>query len=558
MFRFKPKFSYRMAMIANISKFDPDHFKVQTVIILLKTKKYFSKHLIRTRQMKTNYLIIFLIFTVQSTIAQTILPAIPPCNYTLTLSGSPYIANSNITIGNGCHLTVNAGVEIKMAENTHLIVKGKVDFLGTASEPIYIHAKDTTWGNILLDSTTVQKSVFNYVNIQNGRRNVDTTKMPAVLFGYYSAFEIKNCHFENNLRCIYSYKCSDILIENCVLDSTNRGEKILHQYANQVVIDSCILFNTYGDADVIDFDGSTDIVISNNQLYGGGDDGIDLGHAIDPDAPDSIGCTNVTIETNVIYGMFNKAVSNGENAANINIHHNLMINCGWGIGAKAGAYVTADHNTIYKCRLGVKSYDHYDGWGPGHLFVSNSIIAGCDTTWVRDSTALLSVVYSLSDSTLISGTGNIQGDPLFVSVYLIPPWDSLGHLYASPFVISSSDFHLHSASPAIDSGDPAFAPDPNGSRTDMGALFYDNTAAIGLYNQPFEYLNIYPNPAGNTIEINSSAKSYGVLIRNSLGQVVYCNEAPLQLIDIGFLPGGIYYIELTGDNEADVKKIVKY
>ncbi|MCE9540912.1 MAG: right-handed parallel beta-helix repeat-containing protein [Bacteroidetes bacterium] len=361
----------------------------------------------------------FVLFGVGQCFGQTNLPTVLACNEILTLSGSPYIVDSTITIKPGCVLTVNAGVEIKMAENTHLIVQGKVDFLGTALQPILIHAKDTIWGNILLDSTHHLKSTFNYVNIENGRVNVNPNSMKAVIFAYFSSFEAKNCNFKNNLRCFYAYRSSNILIKNCVLDSTNRGEKILCQYSDQVTIDNCTLYNTTGDADVIDFDGSTNVIISNNLLCGGGDDAIDLGHAIDPNHPDSLGCTNVVVVGNVIYNFFNKAVSNGENAANININHNLMVNCGWGIGAKAGAHVIADHNTIYNCQKGVKAYDHYDGWGPGHLTVTNSIIVGCDTTWFRDSTATLSVSYSLSDSALISGIGNIQADPLFVSTSLI-------------------------------------------------------------------------------------------------------------------------------------------
>ncbi len=51
------------------------------------------------------------------------------------------------------------------------------------------------------------------------------------------------------------------------------------------------------------------------------------------------------------------------------------------------------------------------------------------------------------------GTGNINADPSFV--------DS-----------ESGDFHLQSNSPCVDSGDPGFR-DPDGTRSDMGALFYD-------------------------------------------------------------------------------------
>ncbi|MES2591920.1 MAG: right-handed parallel beta-helix repeat-containing protein [Bacteroidota bacterium] len=495
---------------------------------------------------------------------QTVLPATLNCNETLALSGSPYTVNNTITIAPGCNLTVEAGVEIKMAENTHLIVKGKVDFLGTASQPILIHAKDTIWGNILLDSTVHLKSTFNYVNIENGRFNVDSTTMRAVIYGYFSSFEVKNCNFKNNLRCIYSYRCSDILIKNCLLDSTNRGEKILTQYADQVTIDNCKLYYTAGDADVIDFDGSSNIIISNNLLYGGGDDGIDLGHAIDPNVPDSTGCTNVTISGNVIFNMFNKAVSNGENAANININHNVMVNCGWGIGAKAGANVVADHNTIYKCHNGVKAYDHFDAWGPGHITVTNSIIVGCDTTWFRDSTASLSVSYSLSDSTLISGTGNIQAaDPLFVSASFIPRFDSLLHLINTPSIIASSNFHLQPNSPAVNTGDPAFANDPDGSRSDIGRYYLGQTLGIVSHQHPEEVV-VYPNPSNGLFKL-SLVPDYSMnqlVIVNSIGQVLhkkqFYGDKTEYSVDINTQSPGVYYLQLISEANTSIKKIIIY
>lgn len=513
--------------------------------------------------MKTKLLLLpFALFGMGQSIAQTNLPSVLACNEILTIAGSPYIVDSTITIKPTCTLTVNPGVEIKMAENTHLIVQGKVDFLGTASQPILIHAKDTIWGNILLDSTLLVKSTFNYVNIENGRLNVNPNSMKAVIFAYYSSFEANHCNFKNNLRCFYAYRSSNILIKNCMLDSTNRGEKILMQYADQVTIDNCTLYNTTGDADVIDFDGSTNVIISNNLLCGGGDDAIDLGHAIDPNHPDSLGCTNVTVTGNIIYGMLNKAVSNGENAANININHNLMVNCGWGIGAKAGANVMADHNTIYKCNKGVKAYDHFDAWGPGHLTVTNCIIVGCDTTSFRDSTATLSISYSLSDSVLISGTGNIQAaDPLFVSTSLIPRWDSLLHFHSYPSIIAASNFHLLLNSPAINTGDPAFAYDPDGSRTDIGRFYLGQVLEVKSV-QNSEYELIYPNPSNGkfTMQLVPNNKINRLVVLNILGEIVQENElmrnkAEYEL-DLSTQAAGVYYIKLYSGNNFTTQKAV--
>ena len=55
---------------------------------------------------------------------------------------------------------------------------------------------------------------------------------------------------------------------------------------------------------------------------------------------------------------------------------------------------------------------------------------------------------------ITSGTGNIDSDPLFV--------DS-----------ANEDFHLQSSSPCIDAGNPNADLDPDGTRADMGAIYYD-------------------------------------------------------------------------------------
>jgi len=57
-----------------------------------------------------------------------------------------------------------------------------------------------------------------------------------------------------------------------------------------------------------------------------------------------------------------------------------------------------------------------------------------------------------------TGTGNIDSDPLFVDP-------------------GSGDYHLQSTSPCIDTGDPAFPLDPDGTIADMGAYYFHQITA---------------------------------------------------------------------------------
>ena len=487
--------------------------------------------------MKKKLLLFQFVLASICSIAQTTLPATLSCNEKLTLAGSPYIVNNTITIKKGCQLTIDPGVEIRMAANTYLNIKGKADFLGTAAKPIWIHSKgvgiDSTWGNILLDTSL--NSTFNYVIIENARLPLAVNREPGAIYGFHSSFTVKNCVFKNNLRCIAMYDCPNMLIKDNIMDSTNLGEKVLCQYCDNAVFEGNTLYYTHGDRDAVDFDASKNIRISNNNILGGDDDGIDIGQC------DSIGCDGVTIEGNYIVNMGNKGVSNGERCKNIKINRNLIVDCTLGIGAKSGAVVKADHNTLVGNRLGIMSYDHLDQiWGPGNLTVTNSIITGGDTIWWVDPTAFLSVSYSLSGDTLLPGIGNIEADPKFVS---------------------ATNFHLTSTSPAIDKGDPIFANDPNGTRSDIGRFYFGDPTGIQS-NKISDQVSVYPNPSnGNfTINLTPNNEVNYLTIQNGLGQILkkeaFFGNKMEHSVDFSSQAPGIYYLQVVSENTSSIKKFI--
>ena len=78
------------------------------------------------------------------------------------------------------------------------------------------------------------------------------------------------------------------------------------------------------------------------------------------------------------------------------------------------------------------------------------------------------------------GPHDVQADPLFVDRF-------------------SGDYRLLSNSPCIDAGDPDFPLDPDGSRADIGAYYFDQTVGIDDDGKPtgpyqFELRQNYPNP----------------------------------------------------------------
>jgi len=469
-------------------------------------------------------------------LAQTYLPSKLSCNQTLTLSGSPYIVDTSITIAAGCNLTVDAGVEIKMGDYRYLTVKGKVSFLGSAQKPIRIHAKSNQWGIIYLDSAS-QKSIFNYTIIENatlGPNGSDQnfTSRVAALSAYYSSFELDGCVFRNNKKSVFALHCDKILVKNCVFDSTNTGENILLQFADNSTVSGNVFYFLKGAGDHIDFDASKNIIIKDNYAFGGDADAIDIGQR------DSVGCKGVLIRNNYLYNMGDKGVSNGEGSTNITIEYNVIMGCDIGFSAKDKSQVFADHNTLLGNRVGIKAYDHLLGMGGGIIVVSNTIIAGSiDSAYRKDPTASLTIRYCLSDTDTLPGVSNVWGPPKFVS---------------------SSDVNLTAASMAIDKGDTSFVFDPDVTRSDIGR-FYFNQVTSGI--QP---LLIYPNPGNGTfaIQLAPDHKIDHLVVFNSLGQLVHEEALPGQdsscSIHLCEHPPGVYYLRLLSEDIIVTRRLFVY
>jgi hypothetical protein len=93
--------------------------------------------------------------------------------------------------------------------------------------------------------------------------------------------------------------------------------------------------------------------------------------------------------------------------------------------------------------------------------VTNSIFAGTfDAEYSIDNKSSIEINYSLSEKNLLDGSGNIKNNPKFVAVY-------------------NNNFNLRADSPCIDTGDPESPQDPDSTRTDIGAFYYNMSAHGG-------------------------------------------------------------------------------
>lgn len=148
-----------------------------------------------------------------------------------------------------------------------------------------------------------------------------------------------------------------------------------------------------------------------------------------------------------------------------------------------GGHVAVDHCTFD----GLNSVSHAAAiWvESGTAEVSNSI--HCDDG--SGSDYALRNVDQVTHSDFFGNSTSIQGGPPDFGILTQvnangDSCDVYGNIFADPFFADpeTGDFHLtwtsfpvwdETRSPCIDAGDPAFPLDPDGTTTDMGALFFD-------------------------------------------------------------------------------------
>jgi cysteine-rich repeat protein len=103
-------------------------------------------------------------------------------NQTWNAAGSPYIVLGDITVPDGGFLKIEAGTVVQFAETdgqaagsdtsrVELIVKGKLDVLGTAQNPVVMTSRNSggenTWNGIFVDTTGMAN--FTHASISDGK-----------------------------------------------------------------------------------------------------------------------------------------------------------------------------------------------------------------------------------------------------------------------------------------------------------------------------------------------------------------------------------------------------
>jgi parallel beta-helix repeat protein len=382
-----------------------------------------------------------------------ILPLTISSNTILSLTDQPYVISGDLTVTDSATLTIEKGVTIALGQDAGIYVKGRMLVIGTESQPVTFKADEfsgaTKWSAICFD-TSEDTNRISYAVINGATLGRDALNHKAGINGNQTILLMDHITMSNVIYPLYFeggstvFRDSKVTIEHMCNGGIHigRGGALVE---NNFFVSTGVTMNT----DAIDIKGVIDGIIRNNRLYnfnGSNSDGIDLGES----------AKNILVTGNYIFGNRDKGISVGGQSTAI-ITNNIVVDCDMGIGVKdAGSSAELDHNTFIRNNHAVECYEKAYPRGGGSLVVKNSILAHSRiSTYVVDTVSTVTFSYCISDMDSLPGVGNILGNPMFISLV-------------------HNNFQLANGSPCINAGDPAGAPDGDGSRTDIGAQYTYN------------------------------------------------------------------------------------
>lgn len=435
-----------------------------------------------------------------------------------TTAGSPYYVLADLEIPWGSTLIIEPGVEVKFTSHFKFIVHGSLTAVGTPEDSIRLtHSlpySDETWAGLSFVNTEGYPEVA-FCVLEYGYAQGATSEPYSKGGGinvYNTYVSIHNCRITNN-------KADD------------KGAGIFLQQTNSEVFDNVIVNNiAYGDGGGIYIMNCSDPFIHDNWIEdnradnGGGiayyySGGIFQYNSVIHNHADATNGGGIILDHSsptVSYNKFNTNISVSSNGTGIYCHHfsspGIAYNEVW----------DNNHNAIYcgdNCSPVITNNTIHDNDGyairtylNSHPLGRNNIIWQNDYLFYIPSGCSVNMTYSDIQGGY-AGTGNINQNPIFVNAY-------------------AGNFNLMPNSPCIDTGDPTSPLDPDGTRADMGAHYFDQNAPQGTCTitlTPFGTPIVLP-PSGGTVW-------FGVSIMNSPDYFnIYDGWYNLQLPDMQIIP----------------------
>ena len=447
---------------------------------------------------------------------ESLLPSTITGTFTLTAAGSPWLATGDVYVPSNACLAVQSGVTLQMPGSASLYVQGEVRMEGTPLSPVRIEPNtndnararqyldpalaqagslEPRWGGIAFLHADHTGILSNVVLRGASLAAADPVNMKAAISALGSDLLLRGLDIAEVQLPIFVQEGQSIILENSRLFIASIGDAINIKRARYARVEQCEMFSasTTVDTDAIDYDGIQGGIIRGNYLHdfmGDNNDAIDIGE----------GTLDLLVENNRIERCFDKAVSIGQASTAI-VRRNIIQAVDMGLGIKdTGSYGLIEHNTFRDVSHAVAVYEKNPGSGGGAATVRNCLVSHATAeSFTCDALSSLQVSYTLSDTELVPGMGNLFAEPQFLRP-------------------SQDNFALQTGSAAVDAGDPATPRDPDGSRADMGALPFDwregHLVISEIHYHPAvagepELVDLY-NPGGAALDLTGYSFSQGL------------------------------------------------
>ncbi|MBU1880397.1 right-handed parallel beta-helix repeat-containing protein [bacterium] len=434
----------------------------------------------------------------------------------------------------GSTLTILSGVQVQFYDHYDFVIQGALIVQGTETDSVVFRSLFGTtpgsWTGLEFQNILPGITSINYCRIEAADRclNVDDSQI-----------YVHNCLLRASDLSPVRAIDSDITLSDCVI-TQGGGSGISLQNSTATVTGCTITYcsGSYGHGINASNGGTLTVVggyIGNNLGYGV--NGVSLGDVV---------LTQVEIEDNGGYGVsltFCAELNAFRSIIHHNGYHGLFLSStslyasNLTISTNGGSGISCANNNI---ELTSSIVDRNVEWGI-HCQTSSDFL-GYNCLFENGQGAY---------SNCSPGTGAIEDDPEYVS------WGN--RLY-----------DLTETSPCIDAGSPFDPIDPDGTTTDMGAIFFNQDPVDPFTNMDiinsFAIASTYPNPFNPSLTILLEAfkpAAASLEAWSTAGQLVSTIwEGRLMpgyrevIWNAAGLPSGIYHIRLVTDESMVTESVL--
>jgi spore coat protein H len=366
----------------------------------------------------------------------------------LTSENSPYVINGDILIPSGSTVSIEPGAVLRFDEDISMICQGNLYVEGTPGDSVVFCAnmENKPWGGIML---TEGDAEFTYTVFSGSNGFSAGSQYRACIESDKANLMFESCLFRNNHGCLHLSEGS-VYMNNCDLTGWNSAELFFMNEGESATIQNSSFGNMVNPPsshhDGVEFQNclTGEYIVRNCNVFN-----------IEGDAFDANSSTLI-LEDNRVWNVTDKGFSIGIGAvgsdiSDVDLTGNIISDCYIGIAVKDDSYAGITGCTISDCDIGIRAYNKTAGSGGGNATVTNSILDSNSTVFSIEDGSVVAVNYSL--------TGNSE------------PWEGEGNIAENPEFAGWGDYHLSYNSPCIDTGSPLIE-DPDGTRSDMGAVFF--------------------------------------------------------------------------------------